>query len=100
LNTMETYQEFVKGLHNILENNQSILDKVNATLEYNKESSFKILADDLNLVPLIEMAGGTSQATVEKILSLPHSKRLASYLNKYVTIGKVLSNLDDGDNHN
>ena len=60
-----------------------IIKRVQYALEANQRLKFPIYAEDLNFLPQIEAAGGTSSNIVELILTLPHTDRLAISLTKY-----------------
>jgi hypothetical protein len=82
---LEEYQKFKDKLVSLLKDKPAVLDRVKETAEYNKNAYFKLYADDINVLPQIEEAGGTSPATAKNILdSLPTTPRFSKSLQKYL----------------
>lgn len=85
LSALEAYQVFRNELTTLLKEKESIVERVKASQEYNKNNKFKLYADDLELLSQIEKAGGTSHSTAKLIVdSLPMTKQFREKIQKYM----------------
>jgi len=79
----EDYRQWREGLMKCLKE-QNLVKRVDTALELNATLTFKLFADDIEIISQVVDAGGTSHATATKTLELPHSEMFKKFISQYI----------------
>lgn len=84
---IDSYIVFGNGITDIYKT-ETLAEKVNKAIEFNKTSLIKMYADDLNILPIVQSTGGISKSLLKQIYTLPYTNRFRAAIEEILAADK------------